>query len=215
MIYIYDILLNWFQENLMVDFFEWELDDELEHMKKIPLLKVETSFIQTLYYAKVRVDKSLLDKIFEKSESYFHNNVEAISYATLVSDGKKCFAVEFDEQGTLLYKSTLLLDEEEEVLEMCEELTLFPFTYEVLTAEEQREYLTRKEKENKRYLLKELTKMWQQKEQAKIAYLYDEYFSDDHLSVSTKYQILKEKVMIGYSSLHEDLLKILRLVSPQ
>ena len=47
MLYIYDILLNWCRDKLY-DFFEWEKTDKLEHVKKIPLIRVERGLINKL-----------------------------------------------------------------------------------------------------------------------------------------------------------------------
>ena len=41
MSYIYDILLNYNKE--LYDFYEWNLDDDICHIRKTPLFKVTTN----------------------------------------------------------------------------------------------------------------------------------------------------------------------------
>ena len=47
MIYIYDVLLNWFKKGKIMESFEWNTNDEIDHVKKIPLIRVDD---QDLYH---------------------------------------------------------------------------------------------------------------------------------------------------------------------
>lgn len=214
MIYVYDILLNWFQKRQVVDFFEWELNDELEHIKKIPLFKVDTTFMKDLYHSHIKLEISFLEKILDKTECYFHNEIEVIQYACLFSDGNKCIAVEFNEQGHSIYKSTLLLDEEEEVLELIEELTTILIGYQIESSQKKQDYLTRKERENKKYILKELNKIFLEQDIEKMSYLYNEYFNEPDVTLEEMYQSLKNYISDTASKSHDEILQILRLTSP-
>ena len=40
MIYIYDLLLNFIDGDRLIEFYEWDSKDGLEHIKKIPLFKI-------------------------------------------------------------------------------------------------------------------------------------------------------------------------------
>lgn len=218
MIFVYDILLNWFEEGRMIEFFEWDLNDELEHIKKIPLFRVERETLQEIVRSFVQFSSSFLEKIKNKTEGYYHNEVDTIFYACLLSDGEKCIALELDEKGRTLYKSSLLLDEEEEILELVEELTTMTLDYEVCSKEikkENGEYLTRTEQQNKNYLVKELKKMWHDQELSKVGYLYEECLGDEReKEVVDKYNKLMEIAEKEYTSLHERMIEILQLASP-
>lgn len=211
MIYIYDILLNWFAGEKIVDFFEWELNDELEHIKKIPLFKVDSCCIKDLYHSHIQVNKDFLKRIEDKTETYFQNTIETISHACLVSDGNKCVAIEFNDAGESIYKSTLLLDEEEEVLDMVEELTITIIDYKIKSTQSFEHYLTRKEFKNKDFILEQLSIIWKQQDVAKLQYLYEEYFNDKLSSFEEMYQKLTASVYDHYSKKHEEMLSILRL----
>ncbi len=213
MIYTYDILLNWTKDDRLKEFFEWNLEDDLEHIKKIPIIKVSDRFIKDLLTSKLKVDKSLLLKIKNKTESYFHNDIDVIDYATIFTNGKVSLAVELDEEGLTAYKSTMLLDEEEEVLDMSEELVLFNINYEVIKRNKKYSYLTRKEEEEKEFLSKELKKIKDKKEEAKINYLYKEFFNDDNISYDLKLKKLQTEVDKDYNIFHNKLFKLLKLTT--
>ena len=59
--YIYDIVLN-FQDNYY-NFFEWNRDDKIKNILKIPLYRVTDEDIKILKNNKIKVDKKLIDKI--------------------------------------------------------------------------------------------------------------------------------------------------------
>ena len=211
MIYTYDILLNWTNEDRLKEFFEWRIEDDLEHIKKIPIIKVNDRFIKDLLTSKLELDKSFLSKIRNKTESYFHNDIDVIDYAVIFTNGKISIAVELDEDGITSYKSMMLLDEEEEVLEMSEELVLFNIEYKVLKKNKMYSYLTRKEEEEKDFLIKELNKIKSNKEEAKINYLYKEFFNDEDISCELKLKTLQKELGKEYNSFHNKLFKLLKL----
>jgi len=117
MINVYDIILNWTDQNKAYDFFEWDQNDDLEHIKKIHLFKVDYRLMHDLWYHTVKIDALFLESILRKTEVFFNKKIEKIEYGCLFSDGYKVIAVEFASDGTSIYKSSLLLDEEEEILE--------------------------------------------------------------------------------------------------
>ena len=211
MIYTYDILLNWTNEERLKEFFEWNLEDDLEHIKKIPIIRVSDKFIKDLITSKLKIDTNFLPKIKNKAESYFRNEIDTIDYAAIFTNGKLAIAVELDEDGITSYKSTMLLDEEEEVLDMSEELVLLDIDYEVIKRNKKYSYLTREEEKEKEFLTKELKKIKDKKEEAKINYLYKEFFNDDNISYDLKLKTLQNEIEKEYNSFHNKLYKLLKL----
>ena len=213
MIYTYDILLNWSNEKRIKEFFEWQIDDDLEHIKKIPIIKVNNEFMKNLLISKLKVNKSFLFKIKNKTESYFHNEIDTIDYATIFTNGKIALAIEFNEEGISSYKSFMLLDEEEEVLDMSEELIVFNVDYEIIKRDRKCSYLTRKEEEVKEFLVKEIKNIKNNKEVAKINYLYKEFFNDDDVSYEFKVKTLQDEIEKDYNDFHNKLFKVLKLTN--
>ena len=203
MIYIYDILLNLRQMDEGLEFYEWKEDDLIEHIKKVPLFKVSKTLIEDLFTNKLQLDITILPKIRNKAICYFNGETKQIPYLVLLSDGRKCFAVELDNKGNTLYKSSLLLDEEEEVLEMTEELVEMPIGYKKTKINNNKDQLTRFEKDNQKFLLRELEKIKDNKEE--INYLYEEYFDNNLTSIEDKFNTLKDNVYIGSNNYIKEL----------
>lgn len=203
MIYIYDILLNLRQMDDALEFYEWKEDDLIEHIKKVPLFKVSKTLIEDLFTNKLQLDITILPKIRNKAICYFNGETKQIPYLVLLSDGRKCFAIELDNKGNTLYKSSLLLDEEEEVLEMTEELVELPIGYKKTKIKNNKDELTRFEKDNQKFLLRELEKIKDNKEE--INYLYEEYFDNNLTSIDDKFNTLKDNVYIGSSNYIKEL----------
>ena len=211
MIYTYDILLNWTKEERLKEFYEWNLEDDLEHIKKMPIIRIRESLLKDLLTSKIKIDKTFLSKIKYKTESYFHNEIDVIDYAVIVTTDKKSLALELDNEGNIMYKSSLLIDEEEEVLEIGEELVIMDIPYEVITKNKKVSYLTRKEEEEKNFLTKEIKKIKQNKESSKLNYLYKEFFIDDVESFNDKLTILEKEISKDYNSFHHRLYNLLKL----
>lgn len=203
MIYIYDVLLNLRQMDEGLEFYEWKEDDLIEHIKKVPLFKVSKTLIEDLFTNKLQLDITILPKIRNKAICYFNGETKQIPYLVLLSDGRKCFAIELDNKGNTLYKSSLLLDEEEEVLEMTEELVELPIGYKKTKIKNNKDQLTRFEKDNQKFLLRELEKIKDNKEE--INYLYEEYFDNNLTSIDDKFNTLKDNVYIGSNNYIKEL----------
>ena len=60
MIYVYDILLNWSNDRLY-DFFEWEKTDKLEHIKRIPLFKVDKGIVSKFIYKNIKIEQNFVN----------------------------------------------------------------------------------------------------------------------------------------------------------
>ena len=66
MIYIYDIILNF--NSVFYEFYEWDSKDNLTFIRKIPLVKVDTNFINDILTKKVVIDDPIVLEITNKCE---------------------------------------------------------------------------------------------------------------------------------------------------
>ncbi len=211
MIYIYDILLNWTDTDKIYEFFEWLPNDSIEHIKKMPLLKVDSALIQSLLEGVVQIDASFLSEIDDKSEIFCEKSTETIAYACLFTDAKRVIAVEFDPDGRSIYRSHLLLDEEVEILEIAERLSLQELSYQVLSKNASSTFFTREEQMRKRYLLREFKNTYQSKNLQKMGYLYSEYFTDCKVDLKEMYQNLIDSLNEEFNEKHQRLYQLLKL----
>lgn len=88
---------------------------------------------------------------------------------------------------------------------MTEELVETPIGYKKENIAKKDLYLTRKEQENRIFLLKELAGIKNQEEE--ISYLYEEYFEDELTNIKDKFTVLKENIYKGDSAYINDLKK--------
>lgn len=209
MTYIYDVLLNFTDDERIIEFFEWEEEDYPEHIKRIPLVRVSTKVLDDLLNKKVCVDKEFLNKI--KGETSLYKKTKNLEYATLISDLNKIIGLEFNSCGEVISRSSLLLDEEEELLDECCDLNEEKIVYKVLKKYSKESFLTRQEIKKKRYLIKEMDNLYEENNIDKLTFLYEEIFKKDELSFYDKYIKIKTELEDNYSSKHNKLYDIVRL----
>ena len=111
--YIYDIYLNFNKE--LYDFFEWNKNDKLIHIKMIPIFKTSEEIIRNIINYNIKLDEKYWVNLKEKATIWNKSN-EKKSYI-LFCDENNVIAVEFDREGKSINKSSLLITEELEVLE--------------------------------------------------------------------------------------------------
>jgi len=145
MLNVYDIVLNLLDGNRIYEPFEWSNKDNIEHIKKIPMVRISSNFLSDIILNNVTVNKDFLQSIYRKAEVYSDKGTNVIDYACLFTDTYKIVGVEFDKSGRALFKSYLLLDEEEEILELSNEIKLNKIEYKVSKKSNECLFLTRNE----------------------------------------------------------------------
>ena len=128
--YIYDVLLNFSSE--LYDFYEWNKDDLITHIKKIPVVKVKKNILNDFKNNKVKIDDIFLSKYRNKTEKFLKKNVTKIEDCIIFTDGFEALAILFKKNISLFY-SKLLLDEEEELLIMSKMMEYRDINYEILS----------------------------------------------------------------------------------
>lgn len=165
--YIYDILLNF--NNIPYDIFEWNKDDKILHIRKIPLIKLSTFDLSNLVNKKVKIDNEFLIKIYKRTEQY---NKKVLDYAFLATDGKMVIAFKI-EQNKIKY-SQLFLDEEMEVLDFSSNLNVSSIKYQIIN-DRKIDYLqTRNQQYIKKFIYDQLKKI---NDADKLNFLYLECFN--------------------------------------
>ena len=165
--YIYDILLNY--NDYAYDIFEWNKNDKITHVRKIPLIKLKTYDLLNFINKNIKLDSEFLLKIYKKTELFNKKNID---YAFVGTDGKIVIAFKI-EKGKMKY-SQLFLDEENEVLDFSVNLTFTDIKYNVINSKNRDYLVTRNEKMMKKYIYDELKKI---KDIEKLNFLYLECFN--------------------------------------
>ena len=200
MIYIYDILLNFCDNDLIYDFYEWSSEDSVDNIKRIKLVHVDKKIYDKMLNYNFEIDGDFLIKIFKTCEVYNKKKVDILDYCCLFSDGVRVLAVEFDKKGIAIYKSKLLIDEEDEIALLASNLEFMDIKIKVKNKILKERFNTRSEVLIKRFLLKEIQDSYKNKKYAKLKYLYQEYFDNEIES----YQQMKDELIASVNDSIDD-----------
>lgn len=188
--FIYDILVN-FNDDLY-DFYEWNTDDDVIHIRKIPLFRISTDTLEKIKKFNVKFDVDFLKKIENKTEKFTSRNVEKINYSVLFSDANEVIALKLNEKGNNIGISKLLLDESEDVLEVVSRCSETKVLFEALNKKNVNSFKTRIQIEKTNYLTKSLQKLEKNNDIEKLRYLYFECFNEKQEEVDTIINKLKQ-----------------------
>lgn len=171
--YIYDVLVNF--KYPLIEFYDWDMDDDILNIKRIPLSKICSKDLNILKYHKFKIDISDiigLTKIFNDRKK----NYTSIIY----TDGNEALVFNFNDKGICISKSDLLLDEENDILDNSVSLKETIIKYEILSKDKIDLYKTRNQVEITKYLLNQINKI---DDLDKLNYIYFECFNE-HKNVS-------------------------------
>ena len=171
--YIYDILVNFNKE--LYDFYDWNKNDNIKHLKKIPIFKIGSNKLYDIKNNIVEFDKEFLSRIENKTEEFSNRKTKNIKYACIFTDGLDTLVVNI--RGELYY-STLLIDEEIEILNMSNRLELTNISYIILNNNSKNFFKTRNQLELENYIKREFKKIADEKNIDELKYLYYECFNN-------------------------------------
>lgn len=209
--YIYDILLN-FQEKLY-DFYDWNMGDDIKHIRRIPLFKISSDDLISFKENKFVVDKSLLNKIYNKGETFENRKIAKLDYACLFCDGFETIGICFAENGESILKTKLLIDEDSEVLDVCSHLDEETINYNIIGEDKPNYLQTREEMHKKEYIIKELEKLFYISDTTKIKYLYYDCFNKNESSMDTMLENFNNAIKNDFSTIGTKIYDFLKLTS--
>lgn len=182
--FIYDIVLNFNKD--FYNFFEWNKNDNIINVKKIPIFLIDNDTFTSMKYDNVIVSKDFIDLIKDKTYTYTRSK---LGISCLISNNKEVIAVLFNDNGNLIKRSSLMLDEEEEVLDEIENDSLYKINI-IKRRKVNIENVNRNIKEKKDFLIKYINK---EKNDINLKYLYYDYFEKDENNIKTiKNDLIKE-----------------------
>jgi len=204
--YIYDILLNF--NNEYYEFYDWNNDDKLTHIRKIPIFKISDEALKNIIYNEVTVDDDLLKKIKNRTEVFSKNYVDILNYACLVCNDKKVVAIRCNDRGKIIGKSDLLIDEHNEIIAVLDRYTDYDLNYKICSVNEIVNFKTRKEVKMQKFILKEIDKQ----STSKLEYLLYECNNE---TCNNRETIIR-KIKNSLDSEHiEDIYNFLKLAANQ
>ena len=202
--YTYDIYLN-LNKNLY-DFFDWNKKDNILHIKKMPIIRLNHEIFIKCISNKIKIDNELLKSITNKAEIWNFKN-EKIN-CILLSDTENVIAIEFDSNGYSKRKSYLMIDEEIEILETISNIKEKDFKIDIIKKDNLL-LNTRKQLKEKRFIANELKKI----EPEKLEYIFFECFGKKEKDLNII--IKKLKNIKENSKIYKKLYDILKITSTQ
>lgn len=170
--YIYDIILNFHKH--YYDFYEWNNTDKIVHIKKIPLIKIDSTSFNRIKNNHSYLDEYFINTIKDKTICY---NTKEKNFC-LLCNGKQAIAIKLNQNGEITGKSSLLLDEEMEVVEQAYSLPITTINIIKEIKEKARKVgRTYQDKENKVKSI--LNKLDESKDKYILKYLYYECYLID------------------------------------
>ena len=205
---IYDILVNF--KKIPYEFYEWNKEDDVKHVKKMPSIKVSDSTLYDIFYNDAVVSKNFLDQIKDKTEIFFGRTVRKVKYACVIYNDDVALSILLNDNGEIIGKSKLLFDEEEDVLK--EDVPLKEIDYNVIKKSKKISGLTRREAKIVLLLSKYLDKIYENKKNDEIKYMYFECFNKVEEDNEKAYKNLKNEVLKANLNVIETLKTLIKVL---
>ncbi len=205
MTFVYDVYVNF--QTVCYDFFEWNKQDKITHIKRIPIFQIQENIFQKLIVHDYQIDKKTQEILRGKTEIY--RGKKKLT-AALFTDNKDILAVLLDKNGNIIKKSFLLLEEEKTILKSIRKIDFL----NIAVTELEKRVLpleTRHEQERKAYLLKEFLEL----EDSQLLYLYFECFGKTNSNRKWMQEKLTEQVLMGNEEVSNISYHFLKLICNQ
>ncbi len=207
MYYYYDILLNFFDESLY-EFYEWDEQDDIEFVKKIPLYRINKETFKVLLKNQVKFTKSLLEQI--KDKTILKNNNKSLDYCLLVSDAKNALALELNKDGLVISRSKLLLNDEINLSEIMFTMKEYKLEYEIIKEYKEKSDI-RQIAEIKNLIRIEINNLYKEKNLSKLKYLYLEWFEKDEDNIDIIYKEMLNDLKNSFKEKHQVIYNLIKL----
>lgn len=209
MSYVYDLILNFNSE--YYEFYEWKNIDTIYHIKRINLIMVDSKTYNDIYDNNVLFNKDFLLSIYDKCEYYTNRKVDTIPYAFLITDSYRVMGIVLSNSGKTIKYSSLLLDDEEGILDLCEKLGIVKLDYKIIKKRNKNDFITRNEKSIIKFIKKDLLNDYSKKNISKLKYLYYEYFNKQSDDINVIYEELSQELMKTINEKHYELYNLIKL----
>lgn len=182
--YIYDIILNFNEE--FYDFYEWNNNDNVINVRKIPVLKVDENTYVSLRNNKIQVSMETIDSL-KKNFSLYNEKIEG-NIICLITNGMSAFGVMFNNNGYLIKRSGMLFDEEEEVIDESENIKEVKIDF-IKNEKQKSNNISRIVKEKQKFIKDYISSL---DDELTLKYIYYDYFEKEEDKNNIKEILLSE-----------------------
>ena len=149
--------------------------------------------------------------IFNKCEYYSNHGILEIPYAFIITDTYRVMAIILDSNGKISKYSSLLLDEEEDILDVSSKLAEIKLQYRIIKKRIKDEFKTRQEINIIKYIKKDIDNDYKRKDLNKLKYLYYEYFNKQCDDIEKIYHDLCNELEKNVNDKHYVLYNLIKL----
>lgn len=191
--YIYDVILDFQKE--YYDFYEWNKNDNIFHMRKIPILKINKKQFNEIKNNIVQFSEATTKLFnFKTAERFKQNNITKMKYTIIISTENQAMGIKINKNGIIQLKSSLLPDEQDDVIEIIKFQNEAKLEYKIIKNNKNNNFKTRFEIENENFIYNELDKVYEQKNIQKLNYIYLECFNKQEPNIDLAYKKLKSEI---------------------
>lgn len=209
MLLVYDLLLN-FLDNYY-EFYEWNKDDNIIHIKKMFLIKISSFDYENLLNKKIVFSGDFMLSIFNKCEYFNNKKVFNIPYAVLLTDANRIMGIMINENSRIIKYSSLMPEDEEDILKLSDGLAIIKLKYKITDSQTNILYKTREEIEMINYIKNDLNDAYSHHDLVKLKYLYYEYFGLESNNIEKIKQDFSLELEKEVGKKHYDLYQLIRL----
>jgi len=183
--YIHNIYLNF--NNEYYDFYEWVDNDNIIHLNKIPIIKVNSNILKEILINKILIDNELYKRINNKTES----NTNKYKTSLLITDNKDIIALSFDKNRISTYISSLVLSDELDILNEINNIKEYNLKYKIVS---KRKYITdtREDLKMKKYILKNIKNT----SYDRLKYIYYDCFNKEENNYDIMFKNIIKKLKV-------------------
>ena len=190
--YIYDVVLNFQKE--YYDFYDWNKNDNIYHMRKIPIIKIDNKQLLDIKNNIVKFNEDTLKYFNVKAERFKQNSIAKIKYTIIIGNEYEAIAIKLNKDGVVHLKSSLLPDEQDDVVEILKFQRETKLNYQIIKKSKINPFKTRFETEHEQFIHKELDEIYRQKNIQKLNYLCLECFNAPETNINRAYEKLKKEI---------------------
>ncbi len=206
--YIYDIVLNFHSK--YYEFYEWQPQDNIINIRKIPIYKVDNHTYTSLKYNQVTVDSQFISQISHRSSIYLDDN--DYHNICLITNGKEVIGLSFNDQGELTKRSSTIFDEEQEIIE---DTSKTPLTSIILKENTKLKphLISRIEQDKRDYLTTYLQSINPDTQASLLKYLYYEYFEKEDTDSHHIKKVLTQTLLQDWNPKLDNLYQLTTLLN--
>lgn len=204
--YTYDIYINF--QNSFFDFYEWNKNDKIIYIKKIPIFRVSSKTLHNLKNNKIIVDESFIKKIENKTKIV---KDKQLKYCAIISDEKDIVGINFTKNGINRQKSSIRIEDQEKIINTIKKQKINTIKYKTII-KNKITFQTRLEKTNENILLKKINNIHKNNKNQIINYIYLECFGKKEKDINKATKKIKKEITKTNDNFYK-IVNILKLIN--